>query len=213
MQFPISDFPLIIPCGGKSSRMGSPKGLLKVDGLSWYQHHIDRFKLSGGKHVVLVLGHGAQAYLDDFGWTPNTDGQWVSDKGMNTAVAINPQPDRGQFSSIQCGILPVVQGKFPGAFVLPVDMPSPERKIWQNLIQYLTNASSACIPSHNGRAGHPVLLSKRFLKHLLSKSPELPESRLDRQIGLLHKKEICYVDVDDPNVLKNVNTQLDFESM
>lgn len=209
----ISEFPLILLCGGKSSRMGTPKGLLLIEGTPWYQHHIDRFRQFGGSHIILVLGHHVQIYLDHLSWIPGKNGQWVSHDGLNISVAINLRPNLGQFSSLQCGIERVIQGGFAGAFILPVDMPNPKNAVWESLHENMTDSIDACIPSMKGRAGHPVLLSLKFMESLSKKTPYQPESRLDLQIQRLSKDKICYVDVDDPKIIMNVNTTADYNLM
>jgi len=55
MENKIEDFPLILLAGGRSSRMGIPKGLLDYHGHPWLLEQLRRFKAVSGKLAVVVL--------------------------------------------------------------------------------------------------------------------------------------------------------------
>ena len=213
MQKTVSDYPLLLLCAGKSSRMGSPKGLLLIDGVPWFQHHIEQFRRAGGTHAVVVFGYNFESYLAALNCNEDDAGQWIDRFGMEVGVVVNPRPEFGQFSSIQCGLKQASQDKFPGIFVLPVDMPSPTKGVWESLSENMPNTLNACVPSFQGKAGHPVLLARRIWDSLTTLAPEAAESRLDRQMGLLPEDTVRYIDVDDASVLKNINTKTEFDSI
>ena len=213
MQRMFSEYPLILLCGGKSSRMGTPKGLLIVDGIPWFQYQIERFNRLGGKYVVVVFGYDFQSYREHLGSESDLAGRWLDRYGLKIGVVLNSNPKLGQFSSIQCGLEYLHQHRFSASFVLPVDTPSPSGDVWKALSRNPLETKKVCVPSYNGKGGHPVLLMRQFWSTLTSLSPYLPDSRLDRQIGLLPKEEVCYVKVDDPSVIRNVNTPKEFDSM
>ncbi len=213
MQHTLTDYPLLLLCGGKSSRMGTSKGLLHINGTPWFQHHIERFKQFGGKNVVVVFGYDFPHYLNYLNCKRDITGSWLDRFGLNVGVVLNPNPQLGQFSSIQCGLEFINQHDFSASFVLPVDTPSPAESVWKALTSKRTTTKKVCVPSYYGKGGHPVLLVREFWDILTRLSPDLPESRLDKQIELLPEEEICYVNVDDPSILKNVNTPDEFGSM
>ncbi len=83
-------------------------------------------------------------------------------------LILNPQPERGMFSSIQCA------ARWPGwqpgltswAIVLG-DQPHLHSETFQKLLAFHARHSIAiCQPSHEGHAGHPVLLPRSAFEQL-----------------------------------------------
>ena len=65
---PIKDFPLILLAGGRSSRMGTPKGLLDYQGHPWLVEQLRRFKAASGKRAIIVLGFHQAPYFEQIPW-------------------------------------------------------------------------------------------------------------------------------------------------
>jgi CTP:molybdopterin cytidylyltransferase MocA len=151
---------VVLLAGGRSSRMGEPKGLWAIGGKPWLEHQLDAIDALGA-NTVLVLGFDRRRYLEVL---PGLEDR--------ASVVVNPAPEHGPFSSLQCGLR--VSGA--PAFVLPVDVPVPVTEVWQALHGALTERADAAIPLHEGGGGHPVLLSAALVTHVLG----LPaDSRLD----------------------------------
>jgi len=187
----------IILAAGKSSRAGMPKGLIEVEGRPWIERQIEALKRAGISKIVVVLGHHREAYERVL-------------KGQAVVAAINPDPDRGAFSSLQCGIQALGRDE-EVAWILPVDVPCPSRAVWRSLEDEASlRESDAALPTHHGKGGHPVRLSKGFAQSLLSVSPTEPEARLDHQIHRLPHDKVSRVEVSDAKVLANLNTLDDF---
>jgi molybdopterin-guanine dinucleotide biosynthesis protein A len=64
----IGDYPLILLAGGRSSRMGTPKGLLDYHGHPWLVEQVKRFKAASGKQVIIVLGFHQDPYFEKIPW-------------------------------------------------------------------------------------------------------------------------------------------------
>ncbi|MBA4392008.1 MAG: hypothetical protein C0407_00480, partial [Desulfobacca sp.] len=64
----LHNFPLILLAGGKSSRMGTPKGLLDYQGNLWLFEQLSRFQAASGKRVVIVLGFHHDQYFEKIPW-------------------------------------------------------------------------------------------------------------------------------------------------
>ena len=208
------DYPLILLCGGKSVRMGSPKGLLEISGSLLFLEHIKQFQKAGGKKVVLVLGYHIEKYMDNICWTNDfNDDKWIEHDGINIAIVRNQNPHHGQFSSIICAFKRLIQDDFPGAFIMPVDMLPPKKNTWKALINSMYASINVCIPSRKGSGGHPVLLSDAYIRKLLKIPTISPDARLDHEIKLLAADSIKYVETLDKRITGNVNTLPEFKSL
>src|SRR5688572_20706140 len=53
----------LLLCGGKSSRMGQPKGLLDYFGRPWLVEQLYRLKKVGMSSVTVLLGYGSDEYF------------------------------------------------------------------------------------------------------------------------------------------------------
>jgi CTP:molybdopterin cytidylyltransferase MocA len=239
MNFKIPDLPLILLAGGKSSRMGIPKGLLDYRGNLWLLEHLRRFKEANGGWVIVVLGFHHEQYFEKIPWLRTAENQPVHQLGLEISVVINPNPEYGQFSSLQSAIsiLPIRRPcseecsrglgvgsadprsptperffRVPGAFVLPVDVPGPCKIVYQRLLGALEVTTAAVVPRFQLKGGHPVLLSGAFLERLAAVSPASDEARLDLQIKTLPGDQVASVPVDDEGICLNMNFQKEFKN-
>ena len=215
----IENFPLILLAGGKSSRMGTPKGLLDYRGEPWLLEQLRRFKAACGKQVIVVLGFHHERYFEEITWLKTAGKESVHQLGLDISVVVNPNPEHGQFSSLQYAIppsLPRSGGRagveVPGAFVLPVDVPGPNKGVYGRLTEALGVTTTAAIPRYRSRGGHPVLLSRVFLDRLTAVSLSSAEARLDLQIKALPRERVAFVPVDDEEVSLNMNIMDEFRN-
>jgi CTP:molybdopterin cytidylyltransferase MocA len=97
---------LILLCGGRSERMGEPKGLLPVpDGDFFLLEQCASFFRAGGGHVTVVLGFGFDLYLERLGCRQTADGGFFFlYQNRKITCVINHNPQMGPFSSLQTGI-------------------------------------------------------------------------------------------------------------
>lgn len=182
---------VVLLAAGQSSRMGEPKGLWAIGGKPWLEHQLDALDELGAE-AVLVLGFDRQRYLESL---PELEDR--------ASVVVNPAPEHGPFSSLQCGLR--VSGA--PAFVLPVDVPVPVADVWQALHRALTERFDAAVPVHEGRGGHPVLLAPALVTHVLG----LPaDSRLDHVLREWDAERIARIPVLDRRVRLNLNAPEDW---
>ncbi|HEY8039995.1 MAG TPA: nucleotidyltransferase family protein [Polyangiaceae bacterium] len=191
------DADVVVLAAGRSSRLGQPKGLVAVRGRPWLEHQLEALAGTGVgvRRVVLVLGFDREAYLAAL---PGVASMAVP--------VVNGAPERGPFSSLQCGLAEVVRDGDRPAFVLPVDVPVAAPDVWEALAGALGPGIDAVVPVH-GKGGHPVLLSSTLVRHLLTLPPEGPESRLDLQLRLV---SVARVPVADARVGLNLNVAEDW---
>ncbi|MGB0837250.1 MAG: nucleotidyltransferase family protein [Flavobacteriaceae bacterium] len=187
-------YSLILLAGGKSSRMGSPKGLLKFRNQTWLEHQVSQFHKTGIKGEVYVgIGFDAQRYLDyEF---ENQQWFWVQ----------NPNPELGPFSTLQA-CLKKVNSDY--CIIQPVDIPLPCAEEFKKL---LDAREAISIAEFEKQHAHPVILRRDVYKDLLNIDAEDPEFRLDKQLKK-RTKLITYVALKDSSILKNLNSPQDYNS-
>ena len=176
--------------------MGEPKGLVLFGGRPWL---VTQLSALDGRRVVLVLGHDRARYLEA-----------IPGLAARVDVVVNPDPDRGPFSSLQAGLQRLGEGSDPrAAFVLPVDVPAPSVAVWEALEAALVPGDEldAVVPLFEGRGGHPVLLAPPFQAHLLRRDPASAEARLDVALRAAHIRNVPVV---DPRVRLNLNAPEDW---
>lgn len=209
---------LILLCGGKSERMGTPKGLLEFRGHTWLEEQLGRFAAAGGseggdgpgntgreepiarfpalvgREAVVGLGHHAGRYLEVL--SPLLRGERTGAEALRLRVALNPDPERGPFSTLWTALR-----ESPGraAFVLPIDVPL----VPEVLPLLVSRDAYAAIPTHEGRGGHPVWLSEEAVRDVLAQDPAT--QRLD--VFLRERAErVRRFPVSAPDVTLNLNS-------
>jgi len=165
-------FPVIVLAAGESKRMGEAKGLLNYRGKPFLSYQIEQLRKLGIWEIIVVLGKDFELYKEK-----------ISEL-KDTVITVNPNPEKGQFSSVQFGLQALSKTHSTGVYVLPLDVPCPEMEVWEKLAIGLNKFDvNVTIPEVEGKKGHPVLLAKEFKEFLLSCSTD---SRLDHEI---HKQE------------------------
>lgn len=112
--------------------------------------------------------------------------------GLSVSLVINPEPDRGMFSSVRCGLQAVEADAY--AAVLPGDMPFVQPATIAAVIECATNRGRTTTPSLHGNPGHPVVLAPEACARIAAAPID---SRLD--VELAHE-DIDRLEVDDPGI-------------
>jgi CTP:molybdopterin cytidylyltransferase MocA len=216
--------PVIVLAGGRSSRMGEPKGLVAVRGRPWLEHQLESVAACGCTRAIVVLGHAKGAYLAALPWlagrlaSPRVDTEPTTREsfaGLAIDIVMNDAPERGTFSSVQCGARAVLaNGDAAGAFVLPVDVPCAEARVWEALDAACTGDVLASVPRYASRGGHPVACSHALLASLVALDPAAADARLDVQLRSAHvAPRVIGVPVSDARVIANLNTPDDWATI
>jgi molybdenum cofactor cytidylyltransferase len=128
-------------------------------------------------------------------------------------LIVNPEPDRGQFSSMQLGLREVLNRGRDAAYLSPVDRPPVLPGTLQTLRSSFLNSDTnvwAVVPevSHQGSAlhGHPVLIGREMMEQFL----RAPATAIARDIEHQHQPHILYVPVTDARVAANIDTPEDY---
>jgi len=132
---------------------------------------------------------------------------------VTAAVLVtNPDPDRGQFSSLQVGLREVLNRGRDAAIITLVDRPPVSAGIIENLREAFENAPIekwSVIPAYGGKHGHPIFIGREMIEVFL----RAPATATARDLEHENREHIEYVPVNDPLVVINVNTPEDYQAL
>ena len=118
----------------------------------------------------------------------------------------NPQPQRGQFSSLRVGLQEVLNRGRDAAMITLVDRPpvSPAtiERLRAAFEAAVRNERWSVVPEYAGKHGHPIIVGREMIEAFL----KAPVTATARDIEHQYQSRIEYVPVDDPFVGANVDT-------
>jgi molybdenum cofactor cytidylyltransferase len=124
----------------------------------------------------------------------------------------NPEPERGQFSSLQVGLQEVLNDGRDSAMVTLVDRPPANAATLKILCSAFAEAPNeiwAVVPEYQGKHGHPFLVARTMIGAFL-KAPATASARDIEHQNLQH---VSYVVVDDPLITLNVDTPQEYAAL
>lgn len=172
----------IILAAGASRRMGRPKALLDYQGET-FAGRLVRVLSQFCDPVVVAVGHHAAAIREK----------------VDARFAVNPDPDRGQLSSLQTALAEIPRDA-EGSLFIPVDCPTVREETVVLLLKSLAD-HEIVIPRYHGRRGHPVCVARSRIADFLA----LPPTAETRAAIDAHPDRITYLDVDDPGILADID--------
>lgn len=197
----------VVLSGGGSTRMGRPKALLPATrgaaaaaAPSFLERICDNFAQAGIAPVIVVTGsHDAQIR------------EHVAARHLRVHLVTNPEPARGQLSSLWCALDEMVRLRL-GATAMamtPVDHPWASVETVRRLVKAFRETGAPIVRplSSEGTHGHPVILAATLFDRLrgadLDKGAKVVIHALADQIH--------HVSVDDPGAFADVDTPDDYE--
>ncbi len=128
------------------------------------------------------------------------------------SIIVNPDPDRGQFSSLQIGLHEVLNRGRDAAMITLVDRPpanSATIQILREAFEAAGNGTWAVVPEFSGKHGHPYIAGRELIEAFL----QAPATSTARDVEHAHQQHIVYIPVDDPLVALNINTPEDYAKL
>jgi molybdenum cofactor cytidylyltransferase len=190
----------IVPAAGRSERMGRPKLLLPVGGLSVIARVVAALRDGGAATVVVVVppetSPGASALAAE-----------AEQAGACVVVADPPPPDMR--SSVGRGLDHLCEMPAPPSTLLiaPGDSPGIDAALVARVIDRARSApDSIVVPKSRGRRGHPLALPWSLADEIRT----LPEGVGINTLVARHADRVVALDVDDPDAFDDLDTPDDY---
>lgn len=178
----------LILAGGASRRMGSPKALLRFQDETFLDRLIRTFS-EATNPVIVVLGHTAQQIRSGI------------ERPGRAVFVVNPNPERGMLTSLQCG-LEAVPTTAEAVMFAPVDHPHLKDWTLQALAsRFHLEHAPVTVPTYAGEHGHPVCISRALVAELLA----LPETAMASDVIHRYVPQTVYFEVDDPAIVADID--------
>ena len=193
--------PGVILAAGDSTRMGFPKALLLTTaGRPFVVSIADTFAAAGIADIVVVTGRDHDRRADALAH---------AQLAVSPRIVRNPDPSRGQLSSLLIGI-EAVPADAPAVVVTLVDVPMLTAETVRLVISEWQRTQAPIVrPAIGKQHGHPVVFDRRLFR-------ELRQAALDvgaKAVIRAHAGEIVNVPVTDAGCLVDVDTPRDYEAL
>lgn len=179
----------IILAGGKSSRMGTDKGFLKLNNKSFVKYSIDALKPLVS-NIIIVSDN---ADYDGFGYKRVTDD------------IKNAGPVSGIYSGLQAS-------ETEYNLILSCDIPLITAEVLQQLIDAIDDTSEIIQAESNNKTMPLIALYKRSIKNIFKNFLEKDERRLRVAIKACNYKNVALNEIHQ-NATLNVNTKEEFKQV
>jgi molybdenum cofactor cytidylyltransferase len=191
-----SEICAVILAAGASSRMGRDKALLP-----WPPDSKSTTLLSA---AIAALKPLAGAVFVVCGHNENNLAPIVAACGA--MLVRNPEPQRGQFSSLQVGLQAALDAGYENVMITPVDCPplsaTSLARLRNAFGQSRAQGTWAVAPENNGRRGHPLFAGRELIYAFLSASA----TSNAREVKHAHAERFEYIAVTDPLLAADLNT-------
>jgi molybdenum cofactor cytidylyltransferase len=182
--------------------MGVPKAaLLTRDGDSFITRIVKTLREAHVEDLVIITGRHHDAVIDAL-----TRDRVVPPPRM----VRNPDPSRGQLSSLHVGMDAVVTSRTEALMMTLVDVPLVHLATVVAVIDEWRHSRAPIVrPAIGDRHGHPVIFDRAVFE-------EIRRAPLDagaKSVVRAHEHEIVNVPVDDEGCVRDVDTPSDYEAL
>lgn len=186
----------VILAAGESRRMGTPKAFLPLDGTTFLGEVLRAAEAASLAPIILVTNCDLQPRMEE--------------AAPRARVLINPDPGRGQLSSLRIGIAGLMESKATGAVVFLLDHPgSLGNRVKILLRSAAQNAEKIHIAAWKGQPGHPMYLPRDAWHGLLEwDGPEGARGYLRSRPELVE-----LVETEAPETIRDIDTPEEYRRM
>lgn len=188
----------VVLAAGQSSRMGATNKLLvDLGGRPMIQYIVDSLLESEVREIIVVTG-----------FEENRIRSALKDRDIR--FVSNPDYDQGMSTSLAAGLL-AASGETDAVMICLADMPLVTRRGINLLIANHDPVAchEICLPTYQGKRGHPVLWSRRFIREMLQIEGDIGA----RQLLTRHEEVVHEVPMEDPGVVYDVDTPEAIEAL
>jgi molybdenum cofactor cytidylyltransferase len=182
--------------------MGRPKALLDdPQGRPFAARLVRTFVEAGIQDVIVVTGRNHAAVAEAL----------TADRPpVHPALVNNPDPSRGQLSSLLVGLDAAITRGADGILVTLVDIPMVRASTIRAVVDAWTSSHASIVrPAIGDRHGHPVLFDKAVFDEL----QRAPVAEGAKSVVRARAATVVDVPVDDEGCLVDVDTPEDYEAM
>jgi molybdenum cofactor cytidylyltransferase len=173
--------------------MGYPKALLPLGPGTFLTRILDTIKEAGLVDPVVVLGKDAPLIKSAVG-------------GRCRRILINPDPSRGQLSSMQLAIMNLASAA-DGCLVWPVDQPAVLPEVVRGLVELFESTRAPLVfPFCAEKRGHPAIFNRSLFKELL----EAPLESGAKSVVLRHQHETALLPTTNTATILDIDTPEDY---
>jgi molybdenum cofactor cytidylyltransferase len=193
--------PGIVLAAGQSSRMGTAKALLRCPpDQQTFVARIVTVLRAGGVADALVVGRP-----DDEALAAEIDAIVPPPR-----LVVNPDPNRGQLSSLIAGLNAADRPGVRAVLVMPVDIPLVRASTVTAVLRaFEAAAAPVARAAFGGRHGHPVIFARAVFEEIRRADPIVGAKAVLRA----HDRDILNVEVPDAHVLSDVDAPADYERL
>lgn len=181
----------VILAAGDSVRMGYPKALLPFRGGTFLIHILETLAAANLDSPLIVLGRDADRIRKQIDL-------------KNRTVLINPEPSRGQLSSMQLAISGV-SSETEGCMFWPVDQPNISAALVRSLMDlFRESGAPIAMPAYGARRGHPAIFGRELFEGLLA----IPVGESPKRI--VTNRNPALLGCNEPGTVIDIDTPADY---
>ena len=190
----------IVLAAGDSLRMGSPKALLpSPDGRLFVTRIVDTLQEAGIVDLVVVTGRDHDTLVEVLSHGPSTP-----------LIARNPEPLRGQLSSLLIGMDAVVRPDTDAILVTLVDVPMISVSTVTRVVTAWERTRAPIVrPAIGDRHGHPVIFDRALFDALRA----APLDAGAKSVVRAHEHDLLNVPVEDEGCLVDLDTPEEYRKL
>lgn len=187
----------IVLSAGNSSRMGSPKAMLKLNGATFVETILEKCSSLRLSPCIVVVGNDADKILSSI--------------VLHGATAVtNLDVDLGPIGSLAAGIRSINQ-TVDGVLAWPVDQPHVLSSTVSTLVeQFLAKKPAIAIPSYENRGGHPAIFSRGVFEEILRVATRLESLKV---VVRADDRRVLRVPVRDAAVIEDIDTPESYQDL